>query len=73
MVAVVESVVAISLVVTIAAIISAHHIEKRLEQRWVEDGNQYHRFDYKMFRLRQRFKRDQPPHRFYCPRGHPLD
>jgi hypothetical protein len=73
MVAVIETVIGVSLVVTVAAIMSAHHIEERLTKRFVKDGNKYHRLDQKIFRLQERIHGRQPPRRHYCPKGHPLD
>jgi hypothetical protein len=73
MVAVVESVVAVTVFVTITAIMAAHHAEERLKQRFTKNGNKYHRFDQKIFRLKERLAGREPPPRHYCPHGHPLD
>lgn len=73
MVAVVESVVAVTVFVTITAIMASHHAEERLKQRFTKDGNKYHRFDQKVFRLKERLAGREPPPRHYCPHGHPLD
>jgi hypothetical protein len=73
MVAVIESVVAVSVFVTITAIMAAHHAEERLKQRFTKDGNKYHRFDQKVFRFQERLRGREPPSRHYCPNGHPLD
>lgn len=73
MVAVIETVVATAVFVTITAIMTAHHSEERLKQRFTKNGNKYHRFDQKVFRVQERFCRREPPSRHYCPRGHPLD
>lgn len=73
MTAVIESVVAIAVFVTITAIMAAHHAEERLKQRFTMNGNKYNRFNAKAFRLQERCRRREPPSRHYCPHGHPLD
>ena len=73
MTAVIESVVAIAVFVTITAIMAAHHAEERLKQRFTMNGNKYNRFNAKIFRLQERCRRREPPSRHYCPHGHPLD
>ena len=73
MVAIIESVVAVSVFVTITAIMAAHHAEERLKQRFTKNGNKYHRFDQKVFRFQERLRKQEPPSRHYCPHEHPLD
>lgn len=73
MVVLVEGVVATGVVVTVVAIMTAHHIEERLKQRFVMNGNKYHRLSAKSFRVKERLARRPPPSRYYCPHGHPLD
>jgi hypothetical protein len=73
MTAVIETVVAVSVFATITAIMAAHHAEERLKQRFTKNGNKYHRFDQKVFRLEERLRMREPPSRHYCPHAHPLD
>lgn len=73
MTVVVEGFIGVTIIITIAAIMAAHHAEERLKQRFNMNGNKYHRADMKMFRLKERLRRREPPSRHKCPRAHPLD
>lgn len=69
MVAIVEAVIATTVLVTITAIMSAHHLELRVSQRFLEDGNKYHRTDQKLHRLKARVGRQGTPPRAHCRCG----
>jgi hypothetical protein len=73
MTAIVEVVITATLVLTIAAIMAAHHTEERLTQRSNKNGNRYHRLDQKNHRLQARLAGRGEPDRHYCKYGHPLD
>lgn len=73
MTAIVETVLGGSLIVTVAAIMVAHHLENRLDKRIVLNGNRYHRFDQKEHRLAARLSGRAIPARHYCKNGCPLD
>jgi hypothetical protein len=73
MVAIGEIVITTSVILTIAAIMAAHHTEERLTQRHNKNGNRYHRLDQKNHRLQARLAGRGVPDRHFCKNGHALD
>lgn len=73
MTAMIETLVIPTIIITIAAIMIAHHTEERLSKRDVVDGNKYHRLIQKSHRLQARLVRREMPSRHFCKDGHPLD